>query len=187
MTAQDPPRTKAQMMLLELAPFRPKFANVGLKLYTAKYGVHISAIFYAGIAACTLIAGCITAVHIGDPMVFARSGSLLIAYGVFFGVLGVDGTIKKDLKYFQYIYEAMQQDELERLQKKDALTNKDFTDLVVTAVQKAFTERSFSDLSGKIIRRTWYVDAVVLFIGTLVWGFGDLAIYGSPDACSVCS
>lgn len=171
-----PNTSRAQMMWEELKPFRPKMAKIGIALYLHPYGVHISAIIYAGIAAVILFGGYFAAVHLADPPLFARFGSLVVASGIVFGILGVDGTIKRDLQFFQQIYEAMRDDEIAEVQKKDQLNPNDVVSIVTTSFDKAFASKTFSDLSEKIIRHTWYLDAVILLAGTLVWGFGDLLI-----------
>jgi hypothetical protein len=178
MTSQNfgPYASRAQMMMEELRPFRPKMSKIGMQLYLHPYGVHISSIIYAAIAVITLCCGYVCAMYFADPLLFARFGSLVVAYGIIFGVLGVDGTIKRDLRFFQFIYEAMREDEIAEAQKKDALKPEDVGNILLSSFQKSFAEKTFSDLSEKIIRHTWYVDAVILLAGTLVWGFGDLLI-----------
>ena len=182
MAEQDPGRgrSNAEMIALELRPWRPRFPRASMWLYSKSYGFHISALYYATLGFILIVLGAVVSLWLHDGLWLARFGSLVIVVGVLFGVHGVEGKIHSDIRYCNELLKAIEKDEFER--KRSTFdgsfekTPAHVVDIVAHSFTQAFAGKREEDWGIRIKRNTLRIDAGIAIVGTLVWGFGDLLL-----------
>jgi hypothetical protein len=170
--------SSAEMMAVELKPWRPRFPKLSTWLYTKKWGFHVSALYYLALAAVLILTGIMLSLWVGNGIWFSRFGSLIIVLGIGFGIHGVEGRVDSDIRYCNAILEAIETDELEAKKRaNDGSFDKapEFVaDVMIHSFTKAFSGRREKDWAERIKRNTFRIDAGIAILGTLIWGFGDL-------------
>ena len=164
----------------ELGKFRPKFIQLNSKLYRWKFGVHAQAIFYALIALVIGIIGVCMDINNTDLNAFSRSGSLIVAVGLMLGAQNLGSKIKKDMKFIQQLIMAIKLDEIEAMEASPASIRQDEapiirTDLLSAKMKRKNLPNDMKEKTARVIRNTYMVEIFIATIGTIIWGFGDLA------------
>ncbi|MEM9081288.1 MAG: hypothetical protein AAGC74_11420 [Verrucomicrobiota bacterium] len=173
-----PDMSNAEMMAIELKPWRPRFPKLSIWLYARQWGFHISALYYVAIALVLILTGIAVANWMSDGIWFSRFGSLIIVVGIGFGIHGVEGRVDSDIRYCNEILKAIEEDEFEAKKRANdgsfERTPELVTDIMIHSFTKAFSGRREKNSAARIKRNTFRIDAAIAVMGTLIWGFGDL-------------
>ena len=173
-------RSSAEMMEIELRPWRPRIPKISIWLYTKPYGFHISALYYATLGLLMIGLGVLLSLLLGNGVWLSRFGSLVIVAGILFGVHGVEGKIDSDIRYYNEILKAIEKDEFEeKMRNYNGSFEKrpeHIADIVVHSVTQVFSGKREEDWGNRIKRNTLRIDAGIAIVGTLIWGFGDLVV-----------
>lgn len=122
-------------------------------------------VFSILLSSAVLLAGAFAG-YFHEPMDFARSGSVLVVIAVFFTVFGakpkldnllVTATVKHSTASLKYDFDMANKEDKELSEKLDNY---------IERIKNEVERRSFRALK---------VEAAILVVGTLIWGFGDLA------------
>ena len=173
-------RSNAEMMEIELKPWRPRFPKISIWLYTKPYGFHISALYYAILGLLLIILGVLLSSLLADGVWLSRFGSLIIVVGILFGVHGVEGKVDSDIRYCNEILKAIEKDDFE-VKKRNydgsfEKTPAHIGDVFVHSFTQAFSGKREASWGNRIKQNTLRIDAGIAIIGTLIWGFGDLLV-----------
>lgn len=172
--------SNAEIMAIELKPWRPRFPKISIWLYSKPYGFHITAFYYAVLALLLVVLGVLLSSFLENGMWLSRFGSIIIVAGIIFGVHGVEGKIDSDIRYCNEMLKAIEQDEFEtnkgNFDGSFEKTPDHIGEIVVHSFSQAFAGKREENWGNKIKRNTLRIDAVIAIVGTLIWGFGDLLV-----------
>lgn len=115
--------------------------------------------------------------YTGDPTWLNRCGSLIIVAGVAAASFKLRDILQLQIKDFVEKNEAAQLEQLYEAYEKfwGGPLDKQFKEKLTIAVREK-TERTFSDYISRRVDRVRKVEISLLILGTLINGFGDLAI-----------
>lgn len=121
---------------------------------TPRIGGPAAVVLFLGASCAVLFIGLTVSQGTGDWTWLSRAGSLLVVLGIVFAYFNIDGFIERSIR-----------GAVRRLTAKKTRDNLDASHWVVTWL---------AEDPAEIPRRVKTLEVVVIALGTLIWGFGDL-------------
>ena len=121
-----------------------------------------------------LIVGYVIAYITANSMTFARTGSVVVCMGIYFGMKNYPGLIERFREFYEPIIDA-QFTEIENQLIKDGIPKEKINKFKVDALVKF--EKKVNPQFIAMKERFFRFEASILCLGTFIWGFGDLLVY----------
>jgi len=172
-------------VLISAGKFEIKISKLQHWLIESKYGVHSAAIILVLVSLAVLFVSLLLDIHLPNIGWFQRGGSVVVCSAVYFAYKNYPDELKLFIMLTPTYRDAhemvIEQQNEQRKKKKISMTNDDFTE-INQSLEKAYRkmESGFAYLNStkiqRLVRNTLLIEASVLVIGTIIWGYGDLLI-----------
>lgn len=138
-----------------------------MKISTEEKKIIIATIF-------TLFIGYIVSYIFDNPMIFSRCGSIVVCIGIYWGMKDYPGLVDK----FRDFAESIKQSEISIIEDKLIKSGMSIEEVKKFKTAKlAEVDKTLNINLTKLKHRFFMLEAYILCLGTLVWGFGDLLVY----------